>query len=319
MSTETYPLPPTPLTPSPTSAQPPVASHHWLPHFARLVRWEMSLLWRRRITAVLTIVIILAYLALQGVILLVYNTAGQATSGPNPVGDILSIPGTLIPAAVFAGNLLPLLVIILAGAYVGGEFGFGTLRLVLIRGTTRLQLVLAQAVVLGIQSLLAVALMGGLALLAGAVFSGLLGLPTAGSANITKEALSFGLSMVLSLWLYALVTLFFAVVGRSVAAGIGFGFGLVFVEAVADRFFPLFLGTPDTTPIHFFAHLPEWLPIENTSLLQAHAGAKPLALTGPDLYYNSVDGTHALLVTLAYCAVAIGLAFFILWRRDVTE
>lgn len=332
MNTNHYPPPPPP-TPLSSVARVAQSLQSWLPaggaagsavwgwplHFARLVGWEVTLLWRRRVAIALVILLVLAYALMTGVLVLAFQAASQALQSANPVAPFLSMPGVWLPAAIFAGRLLPLLIAILAGAYVGGEFSFGTLRLVLIRGTTRLQLVLAQTVTLAINALLAVALVGGMAWLSATVLGSVLGIAPGDMRGMADEVVHLGLAMVLSLLLYALTALFFAVLGRSVAAGIGGGFALLFFEAIADNILPAFQGSKPGTIAGFLGHLPEWLPVENTTLLMAHAGAKPLALAAPDAYLAAVDATHALWVIVGYCVALVALAYLILWRRDVRE
>lgn len=295
----------------------------WPLHLAYLVRWEMILLWRRRLVLVLGIILVVGYLLALAGLLLVNHAASQQTNSANALGSIIGLPGALTPVAVYASRVLPLMFCILAGAFVGGEFGFSTLRLVLMRGTTRLQLVLAQVATLAIYALLAVALMLLLGLLSGSLFGLLLGISPSSSAGVSGEVANYGLAMALSLLLYALLAFFFSVLGRSVAVGIGVGLGALFIEGnVLDGIFYLIGTIPNSPVASFFGHIPEWLPVENTSLLMAHAGASPLTLdplNAVSPYFDKVDSTHALLVTVVYCVVFVGLSYLLLRQRDVRE
>lgn len=317
-------LGPTAAYPSGPSGVGLAAPSPWPLHLARLTRWEMALLWRRRLTLVLGILFVVGYLAVLAVLLLVNHAASQQTGDANGMGTILGLPGSLVPAAIYASRVLPLLFCILAGAFIGGEYAFGTLRLVLMRGTTRLQLVLAQAAALAIYALLAVAVILVLGLIAGGVLGAMLGISPASWDGVPGELVSYGLAMALSLLLYALVACFFAVLGRSVAAGVGVALGVLFIEGnVLDGLLPL-IGQIPGGVTSFFGHLPEWLPVENTTILMAHAGASPLAFSildtvNPLSYVHTVDGTHALLVTLAYCVLLLGGSYLLLRQRDVKE
>src|SRR5262249_16026819 len=209
---------------------------------------------------------------------------------------------------------------ILVGALTGSEYGFGTLRLILPRGTGRGQQLAAQVVAIVILALAAawfmllVAALVGLVL--GPIFSASLLFPAAATcAGILKFWLAFSFS----LFGYALIAFFAGTLGRSTLAGVALPLGCLFLEVfVGNVIVPVvaifLLGTPDTSAR--IQHIPDWFLGSNTSAIMTQVGQYPLNL---DRGSTSLPLWRALTVALLYCALLIGGSYLLLTRRDVTD
>jgi ABC-type transport system involved in multi-copper enzyme maturation permease subunit len=314
----------------------PRAEGSALAHTWRLVRWEVFLARRRAMSKVLAGILLGGYLLIVGFIVLAYVTTlnrGASEVELQPIRDLLTFPGSLVVGGIYAARLAPLLVCILSGALIGSEYGFSTQRLAFARGVGRGQMLTAQVTALGIValaisvgSLLLAALVG---VTIGPAVGGTISGPAQGS---WQEIGTYTLVLSLILWIYSLLALFFATLGRSVAAGIGLALGWLFiVDNVLTSILQL-LGTIPGDFFRFIAHIPDWLLGVNTSVLKVATSNSPLQFgvldAGPNTsgsplnIYNPVTALpawHALLVIFGYAAVLVGVSYWLLRTRDVTD
>ncbi|HZC06097.1 MAG TPA: ABC transporter permease subunit [Ktedonobacterales bacterium] len=310
-------FPTTPMTVSEPAAPRPDGGE--IAQFARLVRWELFLAWRRR-----AMMITLASLLLAGYLLFVlaqygiyYSnaSASNATDGP---ARSLTFPGALGVGGGFISYAGVLLFVVLVGALIGSEYSYSTLRLSLARGMGRGRLLAAQIVAL---ALLALAL-AGLALVLSALvglLGGALSLPSGAALSVTLvgEIGVYWLALAFNLFAYALISVWVGTISRSVAGAIAGPLVFIVVEVVATNLLMAF-ATIRTGGQMLIAigRLPEYLLGVNTSALITWAGDGPYQFTSPAA---SVGVGHALIVSLVYCALFIGISYLALRNRDILE
>lgn len=302
----------------------PRPDESWLIHLARLVRWELFLIWRRVLFKSLLGALVGGYLLMLAFILLAYlsASASAALGQANSVRALLGFPLAIQVLAIYVSRLAPLLVCILAGAVVGGEYGFGTLRLVFTHGTSRAQLLLAQILALALLALGVVAAMLVLGALQGVAIGPLVGqMPAAVPAEGWGEMVLYGLALAAALLTYMLIALFMATLGRSVAAGIGLSLGVLFLEGIVTTVLVVLGTVMGSSGGQFLAHVPDWFPVNNTTALMDSVGAQPINFVPLDVtnLASRMGGIHALLVVIAYGAVLIGASYWLLRIRDVTD
>lgn len=305
----------------------PKAGSNWLAETWRLVKWDVFMVRRRTLAKVLLGILLGFYAAVLGIVLIINATAGDAATQQG-TRDLLTFPNTLLVAGIYVSRIGPLLLCILAGALVGSEYNFGTLRLVLSRGTSRAQLLAAQVVTL---ALLALGTVGGMLLLSalvGVTLGPLLGgslaaLPAGG----TEEILLYWLALSLQFFAYTLIALFFATLGRSIVAGIAFSLGYLFLEGIIVAIFVV-TGTALHSDLGIkLTHVPDWLIGINTTGLIDQVGSSPLGFSLLGLSGNSgvsnpsaaLPVGHTLPIILIYCAAFVGVSYWLLRRRDVTD
>ncbi len=329
---------------------PPIASTAWLSETWRLARWQLFLARRRLISKILLILLLVFYAIVVFFVGVAYVSVvsspdpasfqcppnAQGCENPSPaeiaairqereaaattIRNLVTFPTSLSIAGIYTRIVGVLFLCILVGALTGSEYGFGTLRLILPRGTGRGQLLAAQVVAIAILALatagfmLLVAALVGLVL--GPIFGATLLFP---SAATWAEILKFWLALSFSLFGYALIAFFAGTLGRSTLAGVALPLGYLFLEIfVGNVVVPvvaIFLsGTADTA--ERISHIPDWFLGSNTSAIMTQVGQYPLNL---DLGSTGLSFWRALLVALVYCIVLIGGSYLLLTKRDVTD
>ncbi|MFI5271774.1 MAG: ABC transporter permease subunit, partial [Ktedonobacterales bacterium] len=340
----------TPMMPPPASAQ-PVAAKSWWAQTTRLAGWLLYT-WRRRASGkVLLAILAGVFLLVVGLQVVGYVVVSNSTpSGTACVQDspsakpvcqplspdqvaqerqqaidrvraTLTFPTPLSIVAVLTGLLGVIVLTTLAGMMAGGEYGYGTVRVILARGVGRGQFVLAQAAALAVLALAAAALMVLLGTLVGFTIGPLLGgtLPALTTGAI-GEVLLVWLALAVQLFGYTSIALFMATLGRSTAAGIGFGLGYFVAEGVIGGLLSIVALLFATHPniADFIRHIPDWFFGNNASYLIGRVGQSPLSIA-PQSGPPGFDLTHALVVMVLYFVLTIGGSYALVRRRDITD
>ncbi|MDQ6661007.1 MAG: ABC transporter permease [Chloroflexota bacterium] len=229
----------------------------------------------------------------------------------------LRLPTSLSLAVGVIQRLGMILIIILVGSIVGGEYGIGTVRLLFTRGPTRTQFLLAKigvALFCIAVSLLVLTLFGILLGLAFNPLSGVVQNFTFFSAAWLAHTLLFLLVAILGLFMYAMMALFLGTLGRTTAAGVAGALAWGLIEpvigtilsgignAIGGRTGDILKGIPD----YFIGNNIDVL-IQNQSQYVFGGAAA------------SLSDVHALLVLGSYLVVFIGLSWLVTVRRDVTN
>jgi ABC-2 type transport system permease protein len=300
----------------------------------RLVWWEVFLARRRALSKVLT-GILLAGLALVIAFVVISYAVASGNGAPDlalqPVRDLLTFPRVLLLGGIYTARMGPLLACILAGVLVGSEYGYSTQRLALARGVGRGQMLAAQVGALGLVALGTSVLSLALSALVGVTIGPLVGGAIAGpDSGGWQEIGTYALVLALILFAYSLLALFFSTLGRSVWTGVGLSLGWLFLEGVVAGIMQQ-LGVIPSNFFHFISHIPDWFLGVNTSALKIATSSSPLDFAilddpqgaaggiGPTNPTALISGGHALLVVLGYVAVFVGLSYWLLRARDVTD
>jgi ABC-type transport system involved in multi-copper enzyme maturation permease subunit len=311
-----------------------------------LTRVNLYLAWRRAMSKVLLLILLGLFGLIIGLIVIAYNAEvgaplsafsecpRGATNCPQisdaqleqvkeqrlaAIRETVTFPSSLGLVGGYTGFVGALLIAILAGTLIGSEYGLGTLRLSLTRGLGRVQVLAGQ--VIAIAALALVASVG--MLLVGVLVGVTIGPAIGGTIpNVTaegaRELIVYGLALSLQLFVYALIALGFATLGRSAAAGIGGAIGLLFLEFVATNIvFPIVGALVAGDWGERITHIPDWFPANNIGALTAHAGEAPISLT--QVSSSTLDLTHAALVVAVYVVVLIGGSYALFRLRDVTD
>lgn len=239
----------------------------------------------------------------------------------------ITFPGSVQLAGGYTTFMGVILLAILAGAVVGGEFGFGTLRLALSRGMGRAQVLAAQVAALAILSLGISLVMLLLGILVGVTIGPLLGatLPAL-SGSGALGLVTYWLAVSFHLFAFAAIAFFLATLTRSTAAGIAGPLGYYVFELIAVGILTA-LGFAIRGDLgNFLSHVPDWLLGQNLDMVATKAFAPLQAAAASGIASNNGGVTgptfglgHALLVSLGYCVLLVGSTFFIMRRRDITD
>lgn len=229
----------------------------------------------------------------------------------------LRLPTSLSVAVGVIQRLGMILIIILAGSIVGGEYGVGTVRLLFTRGPTRAQFLLAKigtSLVCIALSLLLLTLLG---VLLGLVFNPLSGVTqtfTFFSAGWLGHTLLFLLVAILGLFMYAMMALFLGTLGRTTAAGVAGALAWGLIEPVVGTILSSVGHAIGNKIGDVLASIPDYFIGNNIDALIQNQSQYVFGGSA-----SSLSNLHALLVLASYLVVFIGLSWWVTVRRDVTN
>ncbi len=273
---------------------------------------------------VLAIVMAFLLITLLAVIFLGSSATQQEVSS---ISQLLRLPFSLYVTVWTLFTLGQVLIVILVGTIAGGEYGVGTIRLLFTRGPARWQFLIAKmlaaisCIAIGV---VAITLVG---ILVGQLLDFVTGIaPTFDffSAAWLGYALLYLLSAMLCLFVYAMMALFIATLGRSTAAGIAGALVWIFVvEPVVKVVCSISAAVSKGITADIARSIPDYLLSNNMSALLANQNeslfgtriASFLALFGS----FQLSNLHALLVLVGYLILFTGLAWLINEYRDITN
>ena len=230
----------------------------------------------------------------------------------------LRLPSSL-ELAVTQNELNPaiILIIILVGSIAGGEMSTGTVRLMFTRGPWRGQFLLARYGAAFVCTAIGVPGMAIAGVVVAQLFNLLSGVPQGTAffgAGWFGHALLYLLATMLNWFMYAVVAIFFSVLGRSTVAGVVGALTWFFAEpivsgilTVAGNFSVGLAGT-------FLRALPDYLMGNNARALQLNQAQYLFGSTG-----SSESNLQALITLTIYLAAFIGLTWWLNESRDVTN
>lgn len=229
----------------------------------------------------------------------------------------LRLPQSFGLTATVAYNVGLLLIIILAGTIVGGEYHSGTIRLMLIRGPTRSQFLFMKigailvSIIVGLSAMMLLGIVMGIVFNLGTGFAQPLAFLT---TSWILHAILYLLVMMLGLFTYAMLALILAVVGRATAAGVAGALAYALLEPAIAATLKL-IGTFSSGIVKSILQaIPDCFIGDNlAALLQNQSrylsGGQPATISNP----------QALLVLAIYLVIFIGLAWRVIRQRDVTN
>jgi ABC-type transport system involved in multi-copper enzyme maturation permease subunit len=230
----------------------------------------------------------------------------------------LRLPSSL-EMAVTQGEFNPalILIIILVGTIAGGELSLGTVRLMFSRGPWRGQFLLAKygaALVCTVLGVLGMAI-AGVAL--GQIFNLFSGVPQNFAflnAAWIGHALLYLLATMLNWFMYAVVAIFFGVLGRSTVAGIVGAVTWFFAEPIVSSALTVAGNFSVGIAGAFLRALPNYLMGNNARALQLNQAHYLFGSAGA-----SQSDLQALITLAVYQTVFIGLTWWLNESRDVTN
>ncbi len=235
----------------------------------------------------------------------------QAVALPDRLGRAyqnFTLPGSFSAALSVVQTLALILIAILTASAIGIDYGSGTLRSVLTKGTGRWPYLTAKLLTLALLTFL------GLVVTLGAVaISSVIAGAYAGAAPISSVAdrtwgdagIALGKAWV-SVLPYLGLTTFVTVFARSSAAGMAIGLGYYFLEQILIA---LLSGL-----FSWFQNVADFLLVRNISAFTQVSGGTGGGFGTPG---TLPDVTHAVIVLSIYTLALIAGAFWLFERRDV--
>lgn len=290
---------------------------------SRLIAVEFFKLRKRMMTWLVTAVLVALVILLYSIL---WNVSGRA-GGFRDAGRFVTyqslrrslflsagVPIALNVCAAFG----TLLAIILAAGAAGGEYAWGTVRLMATASSGRLRLISARLIVVG-------GLVAGGVLLAVAVALAYSAIITAVNGGASWDFLTAGwlkdqflsyLRTVFVMAPYVALAFAAATIGRSTLAGVGAGIGVAFLEPLISGLMRL-----GGTPWH---GIPSYLISANRNiiLLQNHLPPGVPSFGGPDARDAASGSVHSVeassIILAAWIVGFIAVAFAVYRRRDIT-
>ncbi len=219
-----------------------------------------------------------------------------------------TLPDSITEAIGGFSSVGPLLIMVLAASVMGSEYGWGTLRNVLTRGTGRWQLLSAKLLLL-LRLCSDVLIILAVLTVVSSFIAGVIPPSETGELADPGEWLDIVveyLKIVYSLIPFIALSVFLTVLTSSTAVGIAVSIGYYLVEAILS---PI-LNLNDT-----LSNLTDYLLVASVNTWNA----APLV----EVEVNSVSGEQssdalrAFIVILVYTAVLLGVSFWLFMRRDI--
>jgi len=214
-------------------------------------------------------------------------------------------------------NVLFVLVLILVGTMVGGEYSLGTIRLLFTRGPRRLHFLAAKIAAVITCILPVVLLLTLVGVILAEVFYSFLGFSTNWSfltVSWLAHALVFLLCEALAWFGYAMLALFFGTLARSTVAGVLAPFIWDIVETALRELIRAFAAGSSGVFTTIVKAIPDYFIANNISALLENQGHH---VFGNNL--SPLSNLHALTVLAVYLALFIGLSSWLTVKRDVTH
>ena len=220
------------------------------------------------------------------------------------------LPNSILLAFTLLQGTLFILVSILAAAALGGEYGWGTLRTVLTKGTGRWQFMLAKVLALMVTALAGLVVAAATVALS-SLFIGLFGLEgdsLQGSAEWLDVPIKMG-TLLYSFLPYVMLALLATALTSSTALGITAFMVYYLIETTAS---------PILNNFDWFQRISEYLLSPDvTTVLQASYGEVSISINGSSDAAQP-DILQAVLVLAAYTLVFGALTFWLFQRRNIT-
>ena len=214
---------------------------------------------------------------------------------------------------MLGGFIGVVLAVVLVANGMGSEYGWNTIRPYLLCSESRSKMFASKLIADAIFVVAGMIIGVITVILLGVLFTAIRGY----SWNLGASTLSFTGSQLLDftrtfyvILPYALLAFLFTVLGRSTAAGIGFGIGASVLETIITGLLSSAHG--------WLAKIPDYLLSINVSKITSLSGASGgvTVYGGPNT--PMVTSLHSFVEIAVYCVVFTAIAYTIFQRRDVT-
>jgi ABC-type transport system involved in multi-copper enzyme maturation permease subunit len=235
----------------------------------------------------------------------------------NAVAEPLHLPGSFTNAMNGLSFTGLILLLILAGSIMGGEYGAGTIRLLYTRGPTRTQFFLAKIGALLVSLVLGSFILALVSMLTGALFSLIPGIKADNSFldwNWLVHAYLYAFATLLGIFTYLMAALSLSIIGKSTAAGVAGGILFWVLESVLNLVLTVSVLVNNDFLRTAIKTLESLLLTNNISALVQNQAHEMTGAVAPE-----ISSPRALLTILIYLALFIGIGWWVNKRRDVTN
>ncbi len=229
----------------------------------------------------------------------------------------LRLPLSLYAAVQVISIVGLVLLIIVAGTLVGGEYSVGTVRLMSTRGPTRVQYLLSKVGAILTCTIIGFVFIVLIGLVVGALLNLLSGVAT--NTDFVNNGglghmLLYALISMFGLFVYTMLALFLGTAGRATAAGVAGALVWWVLESVLSGVLSVVAFIVKGPFGDFLKAVPDYFISNNINALLQNQTQYFIG-NGP----STLSDVHAVLVLLVYLALFIGVSIFISVRRDITN
>jgi ABC-2 type transport system permease protein len=288
----------------------------------RLFSVEFFKLRKRLMTWVLALILVGLVVLLYSIL---WNVSGEASARldfarrftPQDLRRALFVQFAVPFSLQLVGTFGIVLAVIYAAGAAGGEYGWGTVRLMATSANGRVRLITAKLLIVCLMIVLGALV----AVAVGVAYSWLITTTSGGSdysfvtwSFLWQQLEAFGRTLFV-LSPYVAMAFCIAVVGRSTLAGVGAGLGVALIGPLVASLMNQ-AGTPWKSMPQYFLHT-------NSQIIMAqNAVPQPLPQFGPSLRELAREGARppeeAALILLVYVVVFVVATMVVFRRRDIT-
>jgi ABC-type transport system involved in multi-copper enzyme maturation permease subunit len=255
---------------------------------------------------------------------------GDRNQPPPPLPPAEAVPYVMMTTLLnevrqYSGLVIAILAVMLVAA----EFQYGTIRIVLGRGVGRIRLLFAKYSTLLIAGLIALAVILALNLVELAILAAAQGKSDAVFGHIPTYLWSDAGLYLLTILYNLVVTMLFAVFVTVLSRSLAVGLVVTIVYFAAEGIVGAILqGVAGATNNKIWSDIPNYFLGTNltnlaAAVLPAHEVLRTRGVLarigGGSAGGAPFDATHAIVVTLLYSAVFLGVSLYLIWKRDVLQ
>jgi ABC-2 type transport system permease protein len=290
----------------------------------RLIRAEIFKLRKRSMTYILLAILvgfIVLILSISQATVLNSTTAvtidnnGVSSTEVIPVAaaDVHFLEDIITSVMSILGSIGMILAVVLVANGMGSEYSWNTIRPYLLCSESRLKMFTAKLITAGIFIITGMIIGVLTAVLLGVLFTAIRGFSWDMSfvtlSYTGHQLLTFARTLYVMLP-YILLAFLFTVLGRSTAAGIGFGIGASVLESIITGLLLMAHG--------WLAKIPHYLLSTNIQAINALSQSSLKLTMGTNINTQIPSAPHAFIVLAVYCVVFIAVSFTLFQKRDVT-
>jgi len=281
-----------------------------------MIKVELTKLRKRRMTWILLGIMVALYIFMFLITYAIANNPPQHMDAETVEGlrDGVILPYSLNTVYSMALGVGSLLLIILVGAAVGNEFGWGTIRQVLTRKGVRYQYISAKLIAFIIcaiiGTMIAFAFGFVMAMITTAALEGGIDWGFMSTELVGEIFRNYGWTLY-ALIPYIILTMTFALLGRSALVGIGATLGYTMIEGIFTGVFGLGNET--------IAKIGHYLIGPNTEALlpPTQMGGGPMMGGGGGTIAPPTTA-WAVVTLIIYCVALLGISLWLFKKRDIT-
>jgi ABC-2 type transport system permease protein len=291
---------------------------------ARLIKAEIYKLRKRSMTYILLLILLALIALIMAISQAVALNSSTVTTVTNGVASTQVVQGVAANVhflhdvitstiAMLCGLIGVVLAVVLIANGLGSEYGWNTMRPYLLCSESRSKVVTSKLIADAIFIVAGMIIAVVFAILLGALFTAIRGFSwslDAGLMSFTGHQLVNFVRAFYVILPYALLAFLFTVLGRSTAAGIGFGIGAYAAEAIISGLLSQAHG--------WLAKIPNYLLSTNISKIDSlsqFSGGVNITIGSSS---TAPSAPHAFIVLAVYCVALTAVSFFIFRNRDVT-